>query len=182
MVLKLLSNFKISFTWIAWAIGHLQGNTNQLSTRPIRACWSFQCSSSHFLRVECKNWKKASLHVRNSASIGKCRQINTHRELFNMNTLHICSKHAPDFLFSAFRTAYRSHMPSHEPATRPTHTSTFYHGWLPVAPHKLPIHIVFTNCGSQCIPILFNPIMCFHTLTIIPNFSWIHEPCRHQHT
>ena len=63
------------------------------------ACWSFHCSSSHFSRVGCKNWKKTSLQVRNSASIGKVRHINTYCELLNMKMLHICSKHAQDFLF-----------------------------------------------------------------------------------
>ena len=33
---------------------------------------------------------------------------------------------------------------NHERATRPTRTSTFYHRWLPVAPHKLPIEGFFS--------------------------------------
>ena len=105
-----------------------------------------------FWELSVKIEKKTSLHVRNSASIGKCRQINTHCELFNMNTLHICSKHAPDSLCSAFRTAYWSH----KRAARPTHTSTFYHRWLPVAPHKLPIthrptRSVMCHCFVLCV-------------------------------
>ena len=31
-----------------------------------------------------------------------------------------------------------NHGKNHKRATGPTHTSTFYHRWLPVAPHKLP--------------------------------------------
>ena len=34
---------------------------------------------------------------------------------------------------------FGSHGQNHERATGPTRTSTFFHGWLPVAPHKLPI-------------------------------------------
>ena len=36
---------------------------------------------------------------------------------------------------------FGSHGQNHEQATGPTRTSTFYHGWLPVAPHKLPIKL-----------------------------------------
>ena len=58
--------------------------------------------------------------------------------------LEICPTLLPHSLFSAFRRAYRSHVPSHKRATGPTHTSTFYHRWIPVAPHKLPIFVTPT--------------------------------------
>ena len=92
-----------------------------------------------FQELGVKSWKKTNLGVRNFAFIGKGRHINTCCELLNIKMLHICSKHALDFHFSAFRKAYQSHRPSHKWAARPTCTSTFHHGWLPMAPHKLPI-------------------------------------------
>jgi len=42
-------------------------------------------------------------------------------------------------LYSEWLACDLSHRRSHELATGPAHTSLFSHGWLPVAPHKLPI-------------------------------------------
>ncbi|KAF8156948.1 hypothetical protein B0H34DRAFT_479409 [Crassisporium funariophilum] len=69
-------------------------------------------------------------------------------ELYSRNMHHTCSKHDPESLYSCVQAASRSHMPSHKPATGPTGTSTFCHGWLPVAPHKLSILNLFYRLAS----------------------------------
>jgi len=48
-------------------------------------------------------------------------------------------------LYSEWLACDSSHQRSHKLATGPAHTSLFSHGWLLVAPHKLPNFTVLPN-------------------------------------
>ena len=51
-------------------------------------------------------------------------------------------------LYSEWLACDSSHRRSHELATGPAHTSLFSHGWLPVAPHKLPNILANATSGQ----------------------------------
>ena len=55
-----------------------------------------------------------------------------------------------------------SHGQNHEQATGLTHTSTFYHRWLPMAPHKLPIVCVDVVCVDVVVLMWRTSLMMSH--------------------